>query len=478
MKNTKLLPYLIILFCSNQIFGQINYAGNINWSSTLSNRSALIMNINESHIILGSSMRDYQTNNEGRISYDGASKELTHYVKIDRFEFTVDSIDSSTVPLLRNFIKLNSDSYVAISEFDTLEEDTALGQEILNKGIAFGLVDFENQVVVGKTYGLLKLQDILEFVKSDSYLYILYNTTDNGSVLEKRNVSNFNLETRHNFPVRIHSSHYNSDLSEFFILTETGSNYLIKDYQTLSLGGSMSLKKANYNSQTTFPEILAVDTFLLEVVKKRSLYSTEYGIVLFGQNGDSINYYESENKLESIHLYNDNWIVISHNDSDSIATPLKVSILNQNFSPLWDSAFGLESVIYQDSHISEGELFISGITNKHYGYQGISAKDEIYLIALGLDDILSQEEFHGIKVYPNPTKKEAIILESSDVNFLEDDLQNVKISTLSGELISPNCKPLSKNTIEIDTSQLSSGIHIIYIALKNKTVVSKKFIVK
>ena len=108
--------------------------------------------------------------------------------------------------------------------------------------------------------------------------------------------------------------------------------------------------------------------------------------------------------------------------------------------------------------------------DKYYGYGRINAHKALLHQTVGISD--NRIEDKNLMMYPNPTSG-FLVLRS------DEGISNVKIHNISGKEIYKKQFETEQNFIEIDISNLSSGMYIINVSDKNdKNIQSKKLFIE
>ncbi|MCB0692389.1 MAG: S8 family peptidase [Saprospiraceae bacterium] len=108
--------------------------------------------------------------------------------------------------------------------------------------------------------------------------------------------------------------------------------------------------------------------------------------------------------------------------------------------------------------------------DKYYGYGRINANKALLHQTVGISD--NRIEDKNLMMYPNPTSG-FLVLRS------DEGISNVKIHNISGKEIYKKQFETEQNFIEIDISNLSSGMYIINVSDKNdKNIQSKKLFIE
>ena len=110
-----------------------------------------------------------------------------------------------------------------------------------------------------------------------------------------------------------------------------------------------------------------------------------------------------------------------------------------------------------NSNINEmgiGHAFHSNSTYRHYWTQIFGKGDT----TLSTDDIASVDA--RVNVYPNPIK-DKVTIEFN--NFIDTDNFNIKIVSISGQLIYNDSKKIVNSKITLNIQNLTAGIYFLYV---------------
>jgi len=120
----------------------------------------------------------------------------------------------------------------------------------------------------------------------------------------------------------------------------------------------------------------------------------------------------------------------------------------------WKNSSGhLNNMLNSNSNeMGIGHAYNSNSTYKHYWTQIFGKGDE----TLSNDDLA---EINQITIYPNPIKDRFKI---NLKNFSDTDEINLKILSVSGQIVYKKSKPLVDNTITIDIRNLTTGVYFLY----------------
>lgn len=89
------------------------------------------------------------------------------------------------------------------------------------------------------------------------------------------------------------------------------------------------------------------------------------------------------------------------------------------------------------------------------------------------EDINNIKQENEISIYPNPTRNNVTLTVN---NTLSEKINSIKVVTLHGEIIKNVDFQKNFRQVNINFSNLSSGLYMIYIQLKGGSTIAKRII--
>ena len=273
---------------------------------------------------------------------------------------------------------------------------------------------------------------------------------------------------------------YNLEGQNIYLFCKTPNSEFEKKVVQLNLDGSQFTLTNSITFDEEWPRFKVNNSFIYAFSGYGSTSSTT--IQQFDLGGNMLNSISYSNYLVDYNLMNFGGLFLLFNDFDSNPNlAVKVEMLAPDLTKLLAGNFGLPQAIpyYLEVDEDNSQFFVTGNTELHYNMEGLKSNDKLYFLRASFNELVPG--FGGksdIKVSPNPTKKQRINVDVTNVDLNDTNGLEIQFTDLQGRVILVDYRVLAKGLLEIDISNLDSGINLISIKRNEQQLGTAKFLVE